>query len=204
MAFSFDSQATAVGVVLAASVGAGVWLCRDARKSVRAHFHFAQTLFAAFAVAALAAAMVPALAALAYAMALLAISLGTAAFLIGLAASLGRSLPAWAASIALVVSLGAGLAAMLADAPLLALSCQLACVGAMLALAAARHGAGGWQTMLGAGLLLLGGMALVEGATGAAALFFAGAMLGLARGLQLRVQPRGADMLFAGIGRQPL
>ena len=95
-------------------------------------------LFAALAVACGLSLALPDVRNLAPAVAMLAASLGTTALALGLCALLSRAVPPLAASLALALALGAGLAASLSGLPAYAFGCQILAV--LLTLAAALNG----------------------------------------------------------------
>jgi hypothetical protein len=133
--------------------------------------------------------------ALAPAVALIAASLGTTALALGLLAIIARPLPPLAASLALALALGAGLAAALSGQPVYALGCQI--LGVCLTIAV---GLGGFfaspgraaLALLAASSLLCGGLILMDGLTDGAInfaeLFFAAGLIGAARISQLGVE----------------
>jgi hypothetical protein len=188
MAFVFDSLAT---LLLFASALIAWRLSRGARASSRINIRFAAMLFAALAAAQAIAMAAPRWQALAPAVALIAASLGTVALALGLFALLARPIPPLAASLALALALGAGLAAALSGEPAYALGCQI--LGVCLTIAVTLNGfsAGAGRaslTLLAAAALICGGLGLMDGAITIAELFFAAGLIGTARISQLRVQ----------------
>ena len=188
MAFVFDSLAT---LLLFASALIAWSLSRSARASSRINIRFAAMLFAALAAAQAIAMASPRWQALAPAVALIAASLGTVAVGLGLFALLARPIPPLAASLALALALGAGLAAALSGEPAYALGCQI--LGVCLTIAVALNGfsAGAGRaslTLLAAAALVCGGLGLMDGAIIIAELFFAAGLISTARISQLCVQ----------------
>jgi hypothetical protein len=194
MAFLFDSLAA---LLLFASALAAWMLSGAARASSRINIRFAAMLFAALAAARAIGMALPHFQALAPAVGLIAASLGTVALALGLFALLARPIPPLAASLALALALGAGLAAALSGEPAYALGCQI--LGVCLTIAVALHdfaaSAGRASLALLASVALIcGGLALMndgglmDGALNIAELFFAASLIGAARISQLRIQ----------------
>jgi hypothetical protein len=175
-------------LLFAASIGAWA-LAGNARTASRLPIRFAAILFAAFSAAEMLGLLLPQFALLAPAVALIALSLGTTALALGMFAFLARPLPPGAAALGLCLSLGAGLAAALSGLAVYALCCAIP--GVVLSMAAS-FGAGNpirTGLVLAAALsLLLGGFALMNGGIGAAALFFAAALMAAARASQKLVE----------------
>jgi hypothetical protein len=201
MAFSFDSPLAFCGALLGAVAVLAWRLVEGCPAGIRLNLRFAAILFAALSTAALIASLRPSFAEIMFAIGLLVIALAPMVLALSVAP---RAVPAWAASLALVMGLGAGLFAAAGDAPLPALASQVLSAASMTLMALAR-----WRTaklasseiIAAASALALGGMAWVNGAATGALLLLAAGLLGLAVGLQPRVeQPAGALVRHA-IGR---
>ena len=149
---------------------------------VRLHMRFAAALFAAPAMAMMAAPHFPQLA---LASMLMAVSLSAAALGLGAFARLSWPLPQSFAVLALVLALGCGLASTVTGEAIYSL------VPVMFALACTAPFAFArilLLVLLGAAMLLGGGLALLDSGVNAASLFFAAALLALTRGL-VRLKP---------------
>jgi hypothetical protein len=123
---------------------------------------------------------------------LLAVSVASVA--LALAFSFRQGPPPWLSAAALMAAFATGLVASLAAAPLLALVAIMAAAASILSASPGRakeNPRSGIAAMLSAVSLLLGGMAMMGGGFGEAALFFASA-LGLVAGA-LQKPVAGAD-----------
>ena len=193
MAFSFDSAL----VQFAAAIFTWV-LAAKARASARLYLRFAAVLMAALA----AAMMVPA-PGLAFMVALISASLaGTG---LALALCFPRRPPLWFSSVALALSLAAGLTACLLPLPILAPACQTLACCAILVTVFSRAGENPRRAILaglGATAFFLGGMTVMDGTLAEANLFFAVALALLARASQLPVADQRVRASFV-IGRKP-
>jgi hypothetical protein len=177
MAFSFDS---AFALLLLAATPMAWTMAGRARLSARLYLRFATVLMAA-----LAAALVTRAPGLGPAVAMIAMSLAAAA--LALAACFPRRPPLWLSSIALCLALMAGLAGALTPWSVIALAYQAAACGAILAMVFSRSRDDPRAAILsgtGALSLFLGAMSLMDESLGAAALFFAAALMLLARASQ--------------------
>ncbi|HWY62060.1 MAG TPA: hypothetical protein VNW15_09195 [Rhizomicrobium sp.] len=200
MAFVFDSLTPLL--LFAACVSAWVLPARAWAPS-RVNIRFAAMLFAALAAARMLGLLLPQYSSIAPAVALIAASLGATALGLGLLAFLARPVPAGAATLALGLSLGAGLAAVLSGAAVYALGCQL--LGVSLTLAAgisafAAKRPHALLSLMAALSLLCGGMALMAGTLFLADMFFAAALIGAARASQPLVETEAKPGRLALIG----
>lgn len=153
------------------------------RANIRIHLRFAAVLLAA-----LAASLSIPVAGLALNVALFAAS-GAAAAL-SLAFGFPRGAPPWFSGAVLTFGFAVGLAASLAAQPVLALAFQGTAAATILAASFLRFSESRPPAMVGilsALSLLLGALALMDGAPGPSALFFAAALGLTTRALQLPV-----------------
>ena len=174
----------AVWCGLALLVGAiGGWVQASGLSGfVRLHMRFAAALFAAPAMAMIAAPSFPQLA---MASLLMAVSLSAAALGLGSFARLSWPIPQTFAALALVRALGCGLAATVTGEAIYSQIPVMFAVACTLPVAVFRMLL---LVLLGAAMLLGGGLALLDSGVNAAALFFAAALLVLTRGL-VRLKP---------------
>jgi hypothetical protein len=141
------------------------------RAAVRLYLRFAAVLFAALAVSAplgLLTAVAPFL-----------LPLASAALMIAAFARFATPLPVFAASLALIVGLFCGLAAMLGNSVMLAVL-PVICAGLAI-IGAALHGIALTAVLAGVALLVSGLVLLEQSAASALLLFAAAALIGLAK-----------------------
>jgi hypothetical protein len=168
---AFDSLRILAALALfTACVGAWL-LAAPLRSSARLYLRFAAMLFAALsAVAAVGLADVAAL---------FLLPLGCASLMISALAQFARPLPIFAATLALVVALAGGLAALLSGTTMLALVPAL--FAGLAVIAASLNGVAAIPILSGASLLAAGLAFLEQGAQAGLFLFCAAAVIGLAK-----------------------
>ena len=142
-------------------------------------------LFGPLPTPAVAMMTMPSFPQLALASMLMAVSLSAAALGLGSFARLSRPLPPTFAALALVLALGCGLAATVTGEVIYAQIPVMFAVACTLPFAFLRMLL---LILLGAAMLLGGGLALLDSGVNAAALFFAASLLALTRGL-VRLKP---------------
>ncbi len=195
-----SDSSLALSALLLCGVCALAWrLAGGSRAQRRLNLRFAAVLFCAAAAAGLLAALIPSFLPAAFAIALLVTALASPALALSLAA---RARPL-VASAALIGGLGAGLAAVLRDAPLFALLSLVGAVLAVMLLAFAQAGAAKLRLAqtIAAGLALAGGgMALWGGAFSGALILFAAGLLGLSLSSEVFVQQQADPALHRAIG----
>jgi hypothetical protein len=150
----------------------GAWLLAAPLRAIaRLYVRFAAMLFAALGAAALLG--------LADAAALFLLPLGGASLMVSALAQFARPLPVFAASLALVLALAGGLAALLSGFAMLALVPVI--FASLAVIAASLNGVAAIPILAGASLLAAGLAFLEQGARAGLFLFCAAALVGLAK-----------------------
>jgi hypothetical protein len=194
MAFFLDSL-RAVVLFVAAMLS---WrMTRGVRSGTRINMRFACVLNAA-----LAAALIVPIPGLGFDVALLSPALAATA--LALALCFPQKAPIWFSTFAFILALAAGLLAVLAAVPAVALALQTGAAGLIFVSAFSRLGEnprGSLGAGLGATSLFLGAMTVMNGSLSAAALFFSAALLLLTRVSQAAVAEDGRHGHFLISGK---
>lgn len=170
MAFDSILNIAAACALFAASVGAWV-LSAPLRASARLYVRFAAMLFAALAAAGLLG--------LADVTVLFLLPLATVSLMIGAVARFAAPLPVFAASLALILGLAGGFAALLSGATMFALMPVM--FAAFVVIASGLNGAAVIPVLAGMALLGSSLVFLEQGAREGLFLFCAAALIGLAK-----------------------
>jgi hypothetical protein len=187
----FDSLNAFAALALFAAC-AGAWLlAAPLRAPARLYLRFAAMLFAALSVAAVLE--------LADSAALFLLPLAGASLMVSAFAQWARPLPVFAASLALVLALAGGLAALLSGVAVLALAPLM--IAGLAVMAAALNGAAVFAVLAGVSLLVAGLAFLEQGSRAGVLLLCAAALIGLAqRRSALMVEQRRPARRGAAIG----
>jgi hypothetical protein len=194
MAFPFDSLSLErAGALVLLAVSIWSWRAtRSLRVRLRVQLRFAAVVLAAFAVSL--TLPVPGLA---FNVMLFAASVASAA--LALAFSFRRPVPPWLCTIILAMTFAMGLMASLAAMPLLALVSVEGAAAYILAVSISRlkdDAVSSLAAISGTVSLALGGLVMMDGGLGQAALFFASALGLVARALEKPVEHPDARMEF--------